>query len=346
MSEETTEHPGDDSWPTSRDGEAIESFPDSQETPKEGAQAPRLRMVQDYLQEGRGEAARRHHAYLKGTPLGPKVYLQTLAREIGGCLPQGVTVVSGSPGGGKTSLAHELCANAGCAAVVVSLEMTATVLIDRHLARATKTWLSDIRSGKLPPEKWEELFDETMAGMPHVGLVDGTRGGVSRQIISDAAQVAREESESDHLLLVIDSFHSWMRGFEPDKNSTSGDARINIERSLHGIGQLGSQLNASILLITEQSKASMDSDRQESSADSRVFAYISELVINLTRDRTIDADSNGEVPVLLTVGKNRHGAPGGRINLQFCGGKMTFRENPVGGRTIESDFPKRIGRSK
>jgi replicative DNA helicase len=307
-----------------------------QEMPMKARPAPKLRMGADHLESGLAEVGKRHRAFVSNLPLGPRVFLPTLAREVGGYFPQGVVVLGGSPGAGKTALAHAVSATAGCAAVVISLEMAANVLIDRHISRATGRWLSEIRSGALPPETWDKLFHETTGSMPHVGFIDGTRGGVTRKIISDAAKIARAESGSEHLLIVIDSFHSWMRGYEPGSNGARREPRDILERSLHGIGQLSSELEATIFLITEQSKAAMESDRQEASADSRVFAYISELVLMLTRDREIDADSNGEVPVRLTIGKNRHGAPGGRIELQFCGGKMSFRENPLGGRTIES----------
>jgi len=293
--------------------------------------APLLKL-RDLIAEGYEEAARRHDALKNGTPLGPQVALSSkLSREMGGHVPLGVSVIHGAPGSAKTCLANQLAAQAGCPALVVTCEMRPLVLLHRHAARVTKTYLSKFGSGELAPDVWKHLVQRTVETMPFLSLLDGTRGPVSLNRIRECAEVAKEESESEHILIVIDSMHSWVRG-SGVTGATEYDAT---NAALQSMQRLTADLNGSTVIIAEQNRSSMGTDKQEASAGTRVFEYCAELVIALTKAPNSKPDLNGEIKITATLAKNRHGDSGKPIDLLFSGGFMTFRDD-VGGPNVST----------
>jgi hypothetical protein len=95
---------------------------------------------------------------------------------------------------------------------------------------------------------------------------------------------------------------------------------------LQSLQRFAADLNCSVFIVAEQNRASMGTDRQEASAGSRVYEYSAELIVALTRDRDAKPDTNGEVPIVASLVKNRHGDAGEKIDLRFSGRLMTFRE--------------------
>jgi replicative DNA helicase len=90
--------------------------------------------------------------------------------------------------------------------------------------------------------------------------------------------------------------------------------------------RVAAEPGCSVLVISEQNRSSMGTDRQEAGADSRAIEYGAETVIALSRDASIREDENYEVPVTATIAKTRVGSPGTTIDLRFCGRFMRFRE--------------------
>jgi replicative DNA helicase len=258
------------------------------------------------------------------TPLGPKVALSSrLSRAVGGRIPLGVSVIHGAPGTAKTALVNQLAAEAGCPSILVTCEMPPLVLLHRHAARVTRTFLSKFTSGELPPGEWKTLIERTIEALPDLSMLDGTRGPVPVDRIRECAEEAKAEADSDHLLVVIDSAHSWVRG----SGATGATEYEATNAALQSLQRLAADQSCSVFIVAEQNRASMGTDRQEASAGSRVFEYSAELIIALTRDRDAKPDPmHGEIPIVATLAKNRHGDAGERIDLRFSGRLMTFRE--------------------
>ena len=284
---------------------------------------PRFLRAADLLTEALDLAERRNRAFSTGTPLGPTVALSPkLDRELCGHVPNGVTILLGSPGSAKTSLANQIAAECGCPALVVSLEMNPVTLLHRHAARVTRTHASKFRTGELDLDLCRSLFTRTIETMPDLAFLDGTCAPVTPDDILDAAIKTR--GDAPHILVVLDSLHSWVRG----SGTVAGGASEYTATSaaVSALQRISADLKGSVLVISEQNRGSMGSDRQEGGADSRAIEYGAEVVIALSRDRSIREDSSFEVPVTLTLAKNRDGSPGTTIDLRFCGRFMTFRE--------------------
>jgi replicative DNA helicase len=283
---------------------------------------PRLTHLADLLDAGLAEATARHDAYANGTPLGPAIGLSAgLSRELCGSLPIGLTVLHGPPGSAKTALANQLAAEAKCPALIVTCEMAPLELLRRHAARVTKTYLSKFRTGQLAPSEWLSLMRRTVATMPEVAVLDGTAAPIALDVLRDAAEATK--GDAAHLLVVVDSLHSWVRGSGLLETLNEYEAT---NAALHALQRLSAELRCAVLVVAEQNRASMGSNRQEAAAGSRVFEYAAEVVVALERDRDAVPDADDEVPIFATLAKNRLGAAGKRIELRFAGGFMRFRE--------------------
>jgi replicative DNA helicase len=286
------------------------------------APKPTLTRLRDLLEEGYAEAAEAHEAFRTGTPRGPRIpFSPRWSREIGGFLPVGLTVLHGPPGSAKTALANQIAAEAGCPALIVTCEMAPLELLRRHAARETLTFLSKFRTGQLSPGTWLDLVRRTAAVIGDVAILDGTRAPVTINFIAECAAVTK--GDRPHLVVVVDSLHSWVRGSGLLDGLTEYEA-TNV--ALHQLQRLAADLGAAVVVVAEQNRTNMGSDRQEAAAGSRVFEYCAELVIALSRDRDAQLDADGEVPILATLAKNRHGSAGTKIDLRFAGGFMKFRE--------------------
>jgi replicative DNA helicase len=271
--------------------------------------------VLDYF----AEYKRQYEAVAEGRALGP-VLTSTpkLGAAIGGCLPVGVTILHGPPGAGKTALANQFAAEAGCPALIVSFEMAFLELLHRQAARVTKTYVDRFRSRALTPAQWLHDMRRTVATMPDLRFVDATRGRVTMPAIRAHAEATRGNSE--HLLIVVDSAHSWIRRTRGE--ATEYDAIGTLLDSLQSIAH---ELSAAVLVVAEQNRVSLGSDRQDAARGSGAFEYSGEIVIALSRDN-VPADADGEIPICATLAKNRYGEQGPRFDLRFCGRRMAFRE--------------------
>jgi replicative DNA helicase len=285
---------------------------------------PRLIRPCDLLTEALELATARHRAYSTGSALGPRITLSPkLDRELCGHVPNGVTILLGSPGSSKTAFVNQLAAQAECPALLVTLEMNPVTLLHRHTARVTRTHVSKFRTGELDPDLCRSLFMRTIETMPGLAFLDGTRAPVTVSDILDAALKTR--GDAPHLLVVLDSLHAWVRGSGAVVAGGASEYTAT-SAAVSALQRIAADIECAVFVVSEQNRSSMGSDRQEAGADSRAIEYGAEVVIALSRDRGIREDENDEVPVTATLAKNRDGSPGTTIDLRFCGRFMTFRE--------------------
>lgn len=281
--------------------------------------APRLARLGDLLSEWEIEAQAAHDAYTNGTPRGPLTGLPKVDRELGGALQKGLTIVHGGAGIGKSAFGVQAAATAGCPALFISCEMSIIELLRRHTARVTSTYLGKLKSGELAPGIAVGLARQAAAAAPDLALVDATRAYASVSWITQAAEAIR--GESPHLLVVVDSAHSWA---EMAPGELAEYERLNL--AITALRQLASSLDCSVLAIAERNRASMTEGGLSAAAGSRRFEYGSEAVLDLNRKDDTPPDVQGEVPVNLTLRKNRNGAAGRSFDLRFHGALQRFRE--------------------
>lgn len=292
----------------------------TRETPPVSAATPRLVPLSGLLDEWDAEALAAHDAYTKGLARGPITGLPKLDEDLGGFLATGVNVLHASPGIGKTALALQIGATCGCPALYLSAEMSALELLRRLTARVTGTFLGKFRTGEIAPDESRKLGRRAAASAPLLTIADASRGAFAgAEWLQQAGEIVR--GDAPHLLLVIDSVHSWAEG--------APGATVEYDRlgaAIQALRQLGQNLNCSILAIAERNRMSMKTGGMSASAGHRGFEYGAESVIELNRDEDATQDARGEFAVTLKITKNRHGSPSKTIKLSFHGALQRFRE--------------------
>jgi replicative DNA helicase len=287
--------------------------------PATSTSLPRLARLGDLLVEWEADAIAAHAARVDGAARGPVTSFVPLDQELGGALAVGLHHLHGAPGAGKTALALQIAASCGAPALFVTTEMGPLELLRRHTARVTGTYLGRFKSGELPPAESVALARRAVAAAPRLVIADTTQAFATPTWLREACRLARGEAE--HLLIVVDSVHSW-------SDAAPGDIaeydRLNA--ALAALRALAHELACPILAVAERNRASMASGGLSAAAGSRRFEYSGETVLDLGREKETPPDAAGEVVVTLTVAKNRNGPAGRKFSLRFHGALQRFRE--------------------
>jgi replicative DNA helicase len=295
------------------------------------ADTPRLIPLADVLQLALADNEAAHAAVLAGRPRGAVSGLPWLDRELGGSFTPGLHVLHGEPGTGKTALALQIAASAACPALFVTTEMGPAELFRRHMARVTSTFLGRLRSGELSPDAFAGLAEKAAAAAPMLAFLDATRAYADADLLRELSTLWRDRHEgADHLLLVVDSLHSWTNGAPSSYDAGTEYEKLNAAVTI--LQRLGLELNAAVLAVVERNRASMDSASQSAGAGTRRIEYGAETVLAIQREHEGNEkhewkpDAAGEYSVHLKVAKNRNGATGPKCSLRFHGALQVFRE--------------------
>jgi predicted ATP-dependent serine protease len=283
---------------------------------------PRLYTLGLLLPEALAEAEARHAARQAGRPLGPLTGFKTVDAELCGALTPGLHVLHGAPGAGKTALALQIACSCGCPALYLTCEMAPIELMRRVAARVNREYLGRFKTGEHTRERSLELFTRAADDTPLLAILDATQAPATPADISENADVVRQQigDGNPHLLIVVDSVHSWARAGQGDIPEYE---TLNV--GLGKLREISQHLGAAILGIGERNRASQ-SGGMSATAGTRVFEYGSETLLSLEREKDAKPDANGDLEVTLKLEKNRHGVPGKRILMLFHGATQTFRE--------------------
>lgn len=297
------------------------NFSTSDGAAKADAPTPRLYPLASLLGEAVNEATEAHEARRTGQPRGPITRLKRLDEEIGGALPKdALTMILGNTGTGKTAFAGQIAAHCGCPSVFLTTEMAPVELLRRHTARETGVFLGRLKSGEMPPAEFERLVSQTARQLSALTIADATTAYASVTYLADVMEAAKGEAK--HAVLVIDSLHTWARG-----SGTGANEYDTLNEHLTALGRLAKHAHCSIVIICELNRAAIKdgaAGNPNAGAGTRFIEYSADLLFDLTAKK--ETDGGGEKEVVLTVGKNRNGAPGKTIKLEFNGGLMRFRE--------------------
>lgn len=282
---------------------------------------PRLLQLDRLLEDWDQDAAARHEAHTTGQPRGPITGLGKVDHELGGAFTPGLHIVHAQPGAGKTAFALQVAASCGCPCLFVTCEMGPLELLRRITARVTGTFLGKLKTGELTPDVSHELVKRAVKHAPDLWLADASQSYASCTWIRDSAEPVR--AGRPHLLIVVDSVHSWADGGDCRKVGTEYDA---ISEAIGALRILASRLDCPILAVAERNRASMKGGGLSAGAGTRKIEYGAEVVLDLERNLDAAPDASGEVPVKLVFAKNRSGAAGRKVELLFNGALMRFRE--------------------
>lgn len=282
------------------------------------AQPPLLR-CSDIIGAVVNEAREANEARRTGQLRAPITGFKALDEKIGGGLPRiGPFMVLGNTGAGKTAFATQIAASCGFPALYVTTEMAPAELFRRQMARVSNTFLGRLKSGEIPAPEIEAMARHTAAAMPHLSFVDSTTVFASPSFLRECAERVRGDAKT--LLLVIDSLHTWTRGGNSGLNEYEA-----LNQNLLSLQRLCHQLECPALVVCEQSRAAIaGGGGVNSGAGSRSIEYGAEIVFDLQASK--EMDGMGERAVQLCIVKNRHGAAGATVKLQFNGALQRFKE--------------------
>ena len=229
-------------------------------------------------------------------------------------------VLAARPGVGKTSFALNLAVNAAKAGVSVaflSLEMSASQLVQRILCSEAKVGLSRLRSGQIAESDWGSIADASNTLSKLDMYIDDTPG---LSILELRAKARRELRGKEKGLIVVD----YLQLMQPQTVRRDGNRAVEVAEISRGLKILAKEMNMPVIALSQLSRAvemrgkkrPMLSDLRESGAieqDADIVMFI---------DRSMDeaeAESDGR-PDLgtaeLIVAKHRNG-PTRDIRLAF-----------------------------
>lgn len=282
---------------------------------------PRLMRLGDALANLREDADAAHEARLTGQPRGAISGLSIFDRELSGAFAAGLHILHGNAGTGKTALALQIAAQCRCPALFVTCEMAPAELLRRHTARVTETYLGRLKSGEMSGNAAESLARRAIEAVPDLAFVDATRAVASPQYLLECAEIIRRDAK--HLLIVIDSLHTWTQSAVGDSGASEYEA---LNAAIRALQMMASSLNCPLLMVSERNRDSMKGGGLNAGAGTRKIEYQGETVIDLERKSDAQEDAAGEVEVVLKLAKNRHGSIGKPISLRFNGALQKFTE--------------------
>ena len=262
-----------------------------------------------------------------------------------GLHPGNLVIVAGRPAMGKTTLSVNIAENValdGGVSLVFSLEMPATDLVERSMARAGTVNTQALREGNLTEEDWNRMT-VALGKLNDKGLViddDSTTATVS-QMRRKAIRVQRKHGKLD--LIVID-YLQLMRGEGGNRNEEIG----SITR---GLKLLARELNIPIILLSQLNRSVEDrTDRRPMMSDLRESGAIeqdADVILMAYRDEYYNDSSPLKGFAEIIIRKQRMG-PTGTVPLVFQGQYSRFADADTSeyNRARNSASYKQVGKPK
>lgn len=250
-----------------------------------------------------------------------------LDRAITGLHPGNLVIVAGRPAMGKTTLSVNIAENValdGGVALVFSLEMPASDLVERSMARAGTVNTQTLREGKLTEEDWERMT-VALGKLNDKGLVidDDPSTATVSHMRRKALRVQRKHTKLD--LIVID-YLQLMRGEGGNRNEEIG----GITR---GLKLLARELNVPIILLSQLNRGVEDrTDKRPMMSDLRESGAIeqdADVILMAYRDDYYLESSPLKGFAEIIIRKQRMG-PTGTVPLIFEGQYSRFTNADIG----------------
>jgi replicative DNA helicase len=287
-----------------------------------------LRANEDVVSEVLTEAEEaREHYQATGDPIrGVKTGISRLDEITGGLQP-GLTILSGGPGIGKTTLALQIGADAaseGVPTLYVTFENSPRQLVLKGMGRVGGINPQAVRRGTVPLKETRAAAEAWREKAQRLSFIEG-RSDLSPGQIRGKARRWVNRFGADRCLVVVDYLQLYAKA--SDDLSNSEGLRERVEQMGQRLRELSMQLRSPVLAISSQSRSagysgggSADLDTLKESGD---LEYGADVVAILTEPDTRQA-TDPAAPVDLTVAKNRNGETG-RVELVFRPDRGTMR---------------------
>ena len=263
----------------------------------------------------------------------------------------GLIVLSGKAGGGKTSLAIQLTFGAiekdKVPILFYSLEMSRRQLVARLLSQITGIDQKKIYRGG---RRTEQTFEYSLTQAEHEKLqqgkerlrrtgdryyiVDRADGEISFNKLKEQINLLKTLYQTEKVLVVID--HLQVFSLNPENKGEKYVDQISKETALiNGFKDVQSITNSAVLLISQENKAAYNKGSIMAVKGSVDIVYLADVVMQIVSEDEESKDSDkledaiavfGAVKdVQLVINKNRYGETK-VIPLRFDGKTSKFRE--------------------
>lgn len=239
--------------------------------------------------------------------------IQQLDSKLGN-LPDGILVLKGKAGTGKTALGLQLAKDCKQSAIFVTAEMSQQALAYRLIARTANTSLTRIVNRQITKDDLAAAWDYTKQNTAFIHIEDSIHGFISPEYLRDAVIKVKASDGSTKVLLIIDSISDWIN--KAKKTYTDLDNKELAKKFAVELNDIAKEEGFTVLAIL-QSEQSREIDD--------IFEFAAEVVLELRYERDGRANKDGLKQSNLRVLKNRFGTTG-TIILNFNGDFQTFTE--------------------
>lgn len=246
--------------------------------------------------------------HMAGVPSGFK----DLDDLFGGFRGGDLVILAARPGVGKTSFALNLAVNAAKAGTTVaflSLEMSASQLVQRILCSEARVNLGNVRQGRMTDSDWMAIIEASNTLYNLDMYIDDTP---ALSILELRAKARRELRSKEKGLIVVD----YLQLMQPPRSRADGNRAVEVGEISRGLKVLAKEMDMPVIALSQLSRAvEMRGKKRPMLSDLRESGSIeqdADIVMFIDRSMDeVEAESEDR-PDLgtaeLIVAKHRNGA--------------------------------------
>ncbi|MEE9147659.1 MAG: DnaB-like helicase C-terminal domain-containing protein [Candidatus Tectomicrobia bacterium] len=274
-------------------------------------------------------AARRQHWEQTGTPVqGLPTGISRLDELLNG-LSEGLYLLGGAPGIGKTTLAWQIAAHVTREAPIlfVTFEHTASNLILKALCAKAGLNPQEVQRGRVDLTLLQQAAATWQPMAQRVALLEGSSQLTVAHVRAQALQAMRHH-KATRCLIIVDYLQLWAKVAKELQGSFQ--VRERVELLGGALRDVTMRLRSPVLALSSQNRSAGNYGQGKGSAaldslkESGDLEYMADAVLFLTEASAREALPPARA-VTLTVAKNRHGDVG-KIDLIFRPDIGTLRE--------------------
>ena len=259
---------------------------------------------------------------LDGVPTG----FSELDSKLNGLRAGQMIIIAARPGGGKSTLAMDICRSAAVhnnmASVYFSLEMNRTELSMRLLAAESRVFLDRMIKGELETRDWQAIA-RTLDKISQAPLIVDDSPNMTMGEIR--AKSRRMKQQHGIQLIVIDYLQLLTSGGKAVESRQQ-----EVSEFSRSIKLLAKELEIPIVAVAQLNRDSeRRNDRRPQVADLRESGSLeqdADVVLLIHRDDMFNKDSDRRGLAEIIIGKQRSG-PTGTLELEFQGQYARFAES-------------------